>query len=169
MSSMTKAYERLASNIGSYIYAIIFNNKSLALKEGKLLKVNKYGITIESIIASEGHLSIPFFEAGNRFLLHIYNRINIDLLTGKKAVPFSDKLNSGDYEVLIQSVKPYCQKEIHIVYNTKSGLKVANGNFANMGIKELIVKPGPFYNTELRLSYLNIYHIYGNDDFDLIG
>lgn len=159
----------LKRHIGSIIQIVIWDNDGLTLKEGNLTVVNNSSINILSKISKEGNLSIPFDKNGETYILHIYNSVYIDIFNGKETIPFSNKLKTGDFQVLIDSLKPNLNEIVHIVFKQTNGIGVTNGKFTDMGISELIVKPAPFFNTTQRLNYQNILHIYKDNDDDLIG
>lgn len=169
LSFKHQTFSILKKHIGSNIQIVIWENNGLILKEGKLNVVNNSNIRILSKISKEGNLLLPFEKNNDPYILHIYNSIYIDILKGKETIPFANKLKTGDFQVLIDSLKPHLNDVIHIVFKQSQGIGVTNGKFTDMGIKELIVKPAPFFNTTQRLNYQNILHIYKDNNDDLIG
>ncbi len=164
-----QALSILKRHIGSNIQVVLWENDGLVLKEGELNVVNNSSVRIISNISKEGNLLLPFEQDDISYVLHIYNSIYIDILRGKETIPFANKLKTGDFQVLIESLKPHLNDIVHIVFKQTQGIGVTNGKFTDMGIKELIVKPAPFFNTTQRLNYQNILHIYKDNDDDLIG
>ena len=172
MNNITQNVLQIISKHKSTILMVVykdFTKKVLKVHKGILKNMNSSTIQLSSEYAEEGAVNIKFFEGSQKRIFAIYNKNGSELLTLKQTKPLSVKLRNPDTQKLvIKSVKPHLGKIVSIVTKKNDGIEVITGEFSDMGIVDISLKPAPFFNIVERMNYGAILHIFEETGIDLI-
>lgn len=162
--------ELLKRHIGDHVTVIHKRDGYLHLCEGSLRSATADGIAVKSDQFISDKEYIKFLtETGNR-ILHIYNTLYIDLMTGRETPSLIMKLRDHEKQKrVISLLKPYLNKELYFVYKQTPGITLSKGIFVNMGVQSVTVKVAPFYNREESIHYDRVLHIYDQKYLDLLS
>ena len=131
--------------------------------------MNSQMIQLSSDFAKDGAVNIKFFEGNNKRIFAIYNKNGSELLTLKQVRPLNVKLRKPDVQKeIIKKIKPHLGKSVSVVTKKMENVEVLTGEFADMGIMDITLKPAPFFNTTERLNYGSILHIFDQSGIDVI-
>jgi hypothetical protein len=162
-----KIIEIIAKHKGSKITAIHRDIEGINLKQGELITSTSDSISIKE--ADGNQSTIPFYKGNDLNTLHIYNSNMIDLVRAKMVDHMAEKMKvRANQKIIIANLKPTIHKVMNFVFKQGGTLNMAKGEFDNMGIQDIKLKLAPFYNKELVLPYYQVYHIYLNENTDLI-
>jgi hypothetical protein len=158
--------EILKKHINSVIYVVWqdFESEKIKFAQAILRKVLPGSIVFDEFDEHREEykeIELPFDDWEKAKILHIYNRYHIDILKGRETKTLSYKFKfSMVKHKIIKNLKPFLNRELHIVYKTTKQVIVVKGMFSDMGIMGLTVKVAPFYNNELIVAYDQILNIY---------
>jgi hypothetical protein len=146
-----------------------FEKETLRVHRGILRNMNKAMIQLSSDGHPSGSVNLKFFENNKKNIICIYNKNFSELLSLKKGVTLNVKLRKPENQKkIIKNIKPYMGKVVSIVFKKMEQLQVVTGEFADMGIIDITVKPAPFFNSTQRLSYGSILNVYTEQGYDLL-
>lgn len=172
MNNITQNVLQIISKHKSTILMIVykdFQRSVLRVQKGILKNMNSSTIQLSSDFAAEGAVNIKFFEGDKKRIYAIYNKNGSELLTLKQIKPLNVKLRKPEIQkVIIKKVKPHLGKVVSIVTKKNESIEVLTGEFSDMGIMDITLKPAPFFNTIERLNYGSILHIFEDQGIDLI-
>jgi hypothetical protein len=172
MNNITQNVLQIISKHKSTILSIIykdFNKNVLRVQKGILKNLNSQMIQLSSDFAKEGAVNIKFFEQDNKRIYAIYNKNGSELLTLKQVRPLNVKLRKPEVQkLIIKAIKPHLGKQVSVVTKKMDNLEVLTGEFSDMGIMDISLKPAPFFNTTERLNYGAILHIFDGNGIDII-
>ncbi|MFP4369041.1 MAG: hypothetical protein ACLFR2_05630 [Candidatus Kapaibacterium sp.] len=158
----------IEKHVGELLDIVIREHTGIRLLKCKLKNFNGDHIFVKDEITKE-KLKLPLLEDDYYELCYIYNEYVIDLIKAKEPRTLKDKLknNPGNKEVIAR-LKPFLEQILTVIYRSQYGVGISKGRFINMGINQLFLMPGPFYNTEESLPYSNILHLFDDSGKDLL-
>jgi len=164
-----KTIEILSRHKGEKIYAINVIDNSMKLYKGKLVSIEINNIIIHDEF-SNNDVMLSYMKDTSNYLRAIYNTNNIELLTLKQTPFLSVKLKNRDNMAnIISRIKPNLGSIVALVFSRNNSINLVNGELSNMGMMDIVVKPAPFFNSEEKLSYNSILHIFDKNGYDLIA
>lgn len=141
----------------------------LRTHKGILKNLSESTIQLSAEGTPTGYMNLKFVENGKKKIYAIYNKNFSELLSLRNVETLNKKLrDSENQKFIISKIKPQLGKEVSIVFKKMDIVQVSTGQFADMGISDISIKPAPFYNTTERLAYNSILNIYDNIGFDLL-
>lgn len=169
MSSIPpKILEIINRHKGEKVYAVYQEPDNISLQTGKLASIEPDEIVIQDT-SKNALVGISLSGSGNKTLLHLYNKLFIDLVNAKKTVDMSKKVSNRDLQKeMLKNLKKKLRQDLLFVFKAGEDIHVSRGIFKNMRIKDIVLSLGPFYNTEESLFYHSVLHIYSPDGTDLI-
>ncbi len=172
MNNITQNVLQIISKHKSTILMVIykdFQKDVLRVQKGILKNMNSSTLQISSDYVAEGAVNLKFFEGTKKRIFAVYNKNGSELLTLKQIKPLSVKLRNPELQkAIIKKVKPYLGKVVSIVSKKNENIDVLTGEFADMGIIDITLKPAPFFNSIQKLNYGSILHIFDENGIDLI-
>ncbi len=172
MNNITQNVLQIISKHKSTILSIIykdFNKNVLRVQKGILKNLNSQMIQLSSEFAKEGAVNIKFYEEQQKRIFAIYNKNGSELLTLKQVRPLKVKLRKPEVQkLIIKAIKPHIGKQVSIVTKKIDSIEVLTGEFSDMGIMDISLKPALFFNTVERLNYGSILHIFDGNGIDII-
>lgn len=161
----------ISKHIGTVIYVIWQNQDKINFDSGILREVSASAILMNALNPNSQQYESKriTIDDGKSFkILHLYNKLNIDLLAAKEVKPLAVKLRDSKIKgQIINNLKPFLKKDLSIVYRTKDNVIIVRGRFADMGIMGLSLLVSPFYNNKLDVPYNSVLNVYA-DESDLI-
>jgi hypothetical protein len=165
----TTIHNILIRHIGEFVYIVFVQNNELIVKSGILREVYPDYVTLKSQTLYKETIEIEFKEGKYKTIIHFYNSLFVDLLTGKKVIPLSLKIKKSEIQKeIINNLKPFLNEELVFIYNQNEILSLATGRFTDMGVTGITIRLAPFYNSDTLLTYDKILHIYDNRLIDLL-
>jgi len=154
------------------VISVIFKDmkkNTFVSHKGTLKNLNSSMIQLAHSSSAEGAINIKFYENNAKKIYAIFNRNFGELMTMTQAETLNKKLRNSDMQKkIIKQVKSALRKEVAVVYKSADNdkLLVLHGEFSDMGIQDLVIKPAPFHNRDERVRYnavLSIFDEHGND------
>jgi|GEM_PF-1697427 len=139
--------------------------------KGTLKNLNSSMIQLSNPSAPNGAVNIKFYENNIKKIYAIFNRNDGELLTMTQAEPLNKKLRNAELQKkIIRQVKSSLNKEVAVIYKNSDNdkLLVLHGEFSDMGIQDLVVRPAPFHNRDERVRYNAILSIFDEQGRDLL-
>lgn len=172
MNNITQNVLQIISKHKSTVLNIIykdFNKNVLRVQKGNLKNMNSSTIQLSSDFAADGAVNIKFFEGDKKRIFAIYNKNGSELLTLKQVKGLNVKLRNPEIQKqIIKNIKPHIGKVISVVTKKMDNIDVLTGEFSDMGIMDITLKPAPFFNSSERLNYGSILHIFDGEGIDVI-
>ncbi len=164
-----KILEIISRHIGEKCFAVYQTHEGISMVIGKVASVESKEIVIH-VKKDNQLMGLSLAENSSNQLLHLYNKLFIDLVNAKKTTELSKKVSDRvlQKEILI-NLKKKLGKDLLFVYKAGEDLHVSRGKFKNMRINDIVLSPGPFYNKDESLFYHSVFHIYSPDGEDLIN
>jgi len=160
----------IAKHINSQLFAVYNDANEIKLHSGPLRNINNDKILIGESLDPNSKLILPFYEGKAKKILNLYNANALDLLNPANTSTLAAKLRKRELQTsILKRMKPMLNSRVTVIF--KNGLKISrvSGIFTNMGMMDLSLKPGPFFNKEETLSYNAILNIYDEMGLDLIA
>lgn len=161
----------IEKHIDSTVYVIWQSQERINFDSGILKEVSPTAIQMNALNPNSQQYeskSIAIDDRKTSKILHIYNKLNIDLMAAKEVKPLAAKLRDSKIKGhIITNLKPFLKKDLSIVYRTKDNVIIVRGKFADMGIMGLSLLVAPFYNNKLDVPYNQVLNVYA-EDIDLI-
>lgn len=159
----------LNKHLKDTIFCVFNDNGKISLKSGILDVVLSDKLIIKSD-AENAQITVPYYSNNETVLLNVYNKNFIDLTKGKRPFSLDEMLKVKEIKTkIIANLKPYMGKDVVVVYKVQDKLMMNRGQFANMGMMGVVIKPAPFYNTEENIYYRNVLHIYNPECSDILN
>lgn len=159
----------IQKHLNAQVSVIFKDGKTIRLVIGTLMNMNNDKILVSNPSSAEGKVIVPFFENGSKKIFGIYNSNFVNLLNPTKNETLAQKLKQREKSTkIIATIKPYLKKIVTVLYRKTDKLLILNGEFSNMGMTELAIKPAPFFNNEDVMQYTTILAVYNENGVDLI-
>ncbi|MFW5702031.1 MAG: hypothetical protein ACOCX7_03705, partial [Bacteroidota bacterium] len=110
----------IAKHKGERLTAVIANDEKILIKKGPLSKVDKSSIVLKDAPLYQGQDSIPFEEDGQKKILHLYNRVMVDLIDLREAFPLNKMLKDKELEPrVLKSLRRKLNEKLFFVHRRK--------------------------------------------------
>jgi len=163
-----KILEIISKHLGETCYAVHRSSEGISMVAGKLDDASENGLTIFSKKDKSG-IRLSFKSNAGNEVLHLYNKLFIDLVNAKKTIDLSVKVSNRELQKqILANLKKKIGKDLLFVYKAGDDILVSSGKFKNMRIKDIVLSLKPFYNQDESLFYHSVLHIYSPDGEDLI-
>jgi hypothetical protein len=164
-----KILEIIKRHKGEKVFAVHKSDEGVSLLVGKLTDIEGDKVVIREN-KDNNLVGLSLNPSGKHQLLHLYNKLFIDLVNAKKTVDLSKKVSDRELQKeILKNLKKKLRQDLLFVFKGGEDLHVSRGKFKNMRIKDIVLSPGPFYNQDESLNYRSVFHIYSPDGTDLIN
>jgi len=164
----SKILEIIARHKEEICYAVYRSQDGISMISGKVADVGNNELVMQ-VNKDNSLVGLSLITNSKRELLHLYNKLLIDLVNARKTVDLSKKVaNRNLQKLILANLKKKLGKDLLFVYKAGEDIHVSRGRFKDMRTKDIVLALGPFYNQDESLFYHSVLHIYSPDGEDLI-
>jgi hypothetical protein len=163
-----KILEIITKHIGETCYAVHRSSEGISMVAGVLEDVSENSLIIHTK-KDNASVRLSLKTNASNEVLHLYNKLFIDLVNAKKTIDLSVKVSKRELQKqILANLKKKLGKDLLFVFKAGEDIHVSTGKFKNMRIKDIVLSLKPFYNQDESLFYHSVLHVYSPDGEDLI-